>query len=263
VWAAGWDGAWFRCAYDAFGEPVGSVVNSEGQIFIEPQGMCIMAGLGVEDGKAQTALDSVAEHLSTPHGIVILQPAYTHYDLKLGEISTYPPGYKENAGIFCHNNPWIMIAETRIGRGERAFDYYSRICPSAREQISEVHRCEPYVYAQMIAGKDAATHGEAKNSWLTGTASWNFAAITQHILGIRPTYSGLCVQPVIPEVWQGFQAVREFRGTRYLINVIRVGKGNSCKVKVDGQEIEGTVVPAPAEAREEVYVEVRLGTAPL
>lgn len=225
--------------------------------------MCVMAGLGVEDGKAQAALDSVAQRLATPHGIVILQPAYTRYELKLGEISTYPPGYKENAGIFCHNNPWIMIAETRIGRGDRAFDYYTRICPSAREHISEVHRCEPYVYAQMIAGKDAPSHGEAKNSWLTGTASWNFAAITQHILGIRPTFNGLCVQPVLPESWPGFQAVREFRGTRYLINVIRVGAGNACQLRVDGKEIQGTVIPVPAGTPEEIYVEVRLGTPAL
>ncbi len=203
VWAAGWDGAWFRRAYDDICDPVGSVVNSEGQIFIEPQGMCIIAGLGVEDGKAQTALDSVAEHWQ-PARHCHFTAAYTHYDLKLGEISTYRLVTRKRRNFLSHN-PWIMIAETRIGRGERAFDYYSRICPSAREQISEVHRCEPYVYAQMIAGKDAATHGEAKNSWLTGTASWNFAAITQHILGIRPTYSGLCVQPVIPEAWQGFR----------------------------------------------------------
>ncbi|HUM25504.1 MAG TPA: glycosyl transferase, partial [Anaerolineales bacterium] len=191
IWKSGWDGDWFRRAYDDFGHVLGSKENSEGQIFIEPQGICIMAGLGLENGNAAKALDSVAQHLATPHGIVLQQPAFSQYYLHLGEISSYPPGYKENAGIFCHTNPWIMIAEALVGRGDAAYDYYKRINPSAREEISEMHKCEPYVYAQMIAGKDAATHGEAKNSWLTGTAAWNYAAITQHILGIRPTLDGL------------------------------------------------------------------------
>ncbi len=188
---AGWDGAWFRRAYDNFSRPIGSHWNEEGQIFIEPQGMCVMAGIGVEDGRARQALDSVAERLATPHGIVLQQPAYSQYYLHLGEISTYPPGYKENAGIFCHTNPWIMIAEAKLGNGDAAHDYYLRINPSAREAIGEIHRCEPYVYSQMIAGRDAPTHGEAKNSWLSGTAAWNYVAITQWILGIRPEHAGL------------------------------------------------------------------------
>lgn len=258
VWAAGWDGNWFRRAYDAFSEPVGSKLNTEGKIFIEPQGMCVMAGLGIENGKATQALDAVAEYLATPHGIVLLNPAFTHYYLNLGEISTYPPGYKENASVFCHSNPWIMIAETMIGRGDKAFDYYQRINPSAREAISEVHRCEPYVYAQTIAGKDAPTHGEAKNSWLTGTASWNFVAVTQHILGIRPTYKGLRVQPVIPEDWQGFTAQRLFRGVLYNINVERKGKGNLVELFVDGQRIQGSVIPIPPDGTTEVQVLVYL-----
>ncbi|UCD40916.1 MAG: glycosyl transferase, partial [Chloroflexota bacterium] len=157
IWASGWDGEWFLRAYDDYGNPLGSKACDEGQIFIEPQGICVMAGLGIEDGRAVQALDSVAEQLATPHGIVLLQPAFSRYYLHLGEISSYPPGYKENAGIFCHNNPWIMIAEAKIGRGDRALDYYLHINPSAREQISDVHRCEPFVYAQMIAGKDAPT----------------------------------------------------------------------------------------------------------
>lgn len=258
VWAAGWDGTWFRRAYDAFGEPVGSQLNTEGKIFIEPQGMCVMAGLGLENGKAAQALDAVADYLATPDGIVLLNPAFTYYHLNLGEISTYPPGYKENAGIFCHSNPWIMIAETMIGRGERAFDYYQRINPSAREAISEVHRCEPYVYAQMIAGKDAPTHGEAKNSWLTGTASWNFVAITQHILGIKPTYTGLSIQPVIPSDWQGFEVQRMFRDVLYHIKVESKGLGNTASLVVDGQPVEGSVVPLPSEARQVVNVFVYL-----
>ena len=169
--AWGWDGAWFRRAYDAFGQPVGSAECEEGQIFVEPQGMCVMAGMGLDDGRAARALNSVAERLATPHGIVLQQPAYSRYYLHLGEISSYPPGYKENASVFCHTNPWIMIAEAMLGRGDRAHDYYLRINPSNREAISDLHRCEPYVYAQMIAGRDAATYGEAKNSWLTGTAA--------------------------------------------------------------------------------------------
>ena len=148
----GWDGDWFRRAYDYDGNPVGSKENEEGRIFAEPQGMCVMAGVGLEDGKAAAALGSVAEHLATPHGIMLLQPAFSRYHVELGEIGSYPPGYKENAGIFCHTNPWVMIAETLVGDGDRAFDYYLRINPSAREELSDVHRCEPYVYAQMIAG---------------------------------------------------------------------------------------------------------------
>ncbi len=202
IWEAGWDGEWFRRAYDDFGHVLGSKENKEGQIFIEPQGMCIWAGLGIVDGRAQMALDSVAKYLATSHGIVLQQPAFSQYYLHLGEISSYPPGYKENAGIFCHTNPWIMIAETKIGRGDQAYDYYMRINPSRREEISELHKCEPYVYPQMIAGKDAPTHGEAKNSWLSGTAALNYIAITQAILGIQPQYEGLEVKPVIPSDWQ-------------------------------------------------------------
>jgi cellobiose phosphorylase len=245
VWSAGWDGDWFRRAYDDFGRVLGSKENTEGQIFIEPQGICVMAGLGLDNGNAIKALNSVGEHLATPHGIVLQQPAFSQYYLHLGEISSYPPGYKENAGIFCHTNPWIMIAEAMVGRGDNAFDYYRRINPSAREEISELHKCEPYVYAQMIAGKDAATHGEAKNSWLTGTAAWNYVAITQYLLGIRPGFDGLEVKPVLPSDWKDFEAVRSFRGVRYEISVKREGPGNEVSLEVDGQPIESTVIPLP------------------
>ena len=228
----GWDGEWFLRAYDDFGRKVGSKECAEGQIYIEPQGFCVLAGIGLDDGRARQALDAVAERLATPHGIVVHQPAYSRYYIEYGEISTYPPGYKENAGIFCHNNPWVMIAEAMLGNGDAAFDYYSRINPSAREAMSEVHRCEPYVYAQMIAGRDAPTHGEAKNSWLTGTAAWNYYAITQWILGIRPDYAGLRVAPVVPQSWQGFSVKRSFRGVTYDIAVKRAGPGNA--VSADG-----------------------------
>jgi cellobiose phosphorylase len=255
----GWDGDWFLRAYDHFGAKVGSRECAEGQIFIEPQGMCVMAGIGVDGGQAARALDSAGERLATPHGMVLLQPAYTRYYLNLGEISTYPPGYKENASVFCHTNPWIMIAEARLGRGERALDYYLRINPSAREGLGELHRCEPYVYAQMIAGRDAPTHGEAKNSWLTGTAAWNYVAITQWILGIRPTLAGLEIAPVIPADWPGFLATRVYRGVTYHIDVRRAGAGNSVALVVDGTPVAGTCVPCPPAGRSEVHVEVRLG----
>lgn len=239
----GWDGDWFLRAYDHFGDKVGSSTCAEGQIFIEPQGICIMAGIGLDDGRALRALDSVRERLATPHGIILQQPAYSRYYLNLGEISSYPPGYKENAGIFCHTNPWIMIAETIVGRSDAAYDYYMAINPSKREEISDVHRCEPYVYAQMIAGRDAVTHGEAKNSWLTGTAAWNYAAITQWILGIRPTYYGLQVAPVVPKAWKSFEATRIFRGATYHITVQREGDGNTVSLTVNGAPIEGNIVP--------------------
>lgn len=217
-----------------------------------------MAGMGTEDDRAMKALNSVAERLATPHGIVLQQPAYSRYYLHLGEISSYPPGYKENASIFCHNNPWIMIAETLIGRGDRAFDYYQRINPSAREEISELHKCEPYVYAQMISGHDAPIHGEAKNSWLTGTAAWNYVAITQWILGIRPTFEGLSVVPVIPTAWRGFEAVRMYRGVRYVIHVERVGPGNEVELEVDGKPVDSTIIPIPSVGTQEVHIVVRL-----
>jgi cellobiose phosphorylase len=254
----GWDGEWFLRAYDAFGEKVGSNECEEGQIFIEPQGMCIMAGMGFDDGKAEQTLASVESRLATPHGIVLHQPAYTRYYLRMGEISSYPPGYKENAGVFCHTNPWIMIAEAMVGNGDQAYDYYMRINPSAREDISEVHRCEPYIYAQMIAGSDAPTHGEAKNSWLSGTAAWNYVAITQWILGIQPTYDGLRIAPVIPTDWPGFEATRAFRGVTYHISVERAGGGSEVSLALDGESVEGNVVPLPAEGQTKVHVKVFL-----
>ncbi|MCC6605417.1 MAG: glycosyl transferase [Anaerolineae bacterium] len=254
----GWDGGWFLRAYDDFGDKVGSHECAEGQIFIEPQGMCVMAGIGQDSGEAKQALTAVHDRLATHHGIVLQQPAYTRYYLNLGEISSYPPGYKENAGIFCHTNPWIMIAEAVLGHGDQAFDYYRRINPSAREAISEVHRSEPYVYAQMIAGRDAPTHGEAKNSWLSGTAAWNYVAITQWILGIRPTYTGLQIAPVIPQEWPGFTASRIFRGVEYQITVERVGAGNQVQLTVNGAVLPGDVVPV-TEGSSPTTVLVKVG----
>ena len=243
--AAGWDGEWFVRAYDYFGKKVGSNENEEGQIFIEPQGMCVMAGVGLNDGRAKKALQSVKKRLDCDYGIVLLNPAFTKYHIEYGEISTYPAGYKENAGIFCHNNPWIMIAETMLGNGDQAFEYYRKIAPCYLEDISELHKMEPYVYPQMIAGKDAFVPGEAKNSWLSGTASWVFYAISQFILGIRPGYDGLIVDPCIPKEWEGFTVTREFRGSEYRIvvsNPDRVSRGVK-RLSVDGNILAGNVVP--------------------
>ena len=254
----GWDGDWFLRAYDDFGNKVGSKECEEGKIFIETQGFCSLAGVGLTDGMAAKALESTRKHLATEHGIVLQQPAYSKYYLQLGEISSYPPGYKENAGIFCHNNPWVIIGETRLGNGDQAFDYYLRINPSAREAISEVHRCEPYVYAQMIAGRDAPTHGEAKNSWLTGTAAWNYFAVTQWILGIRTCYQGLEIAPVLPKSWKGFRATRKFRGVTFHIEVHRQGNGNAVALSVDGVVVKGNVVPVPSDGRKQVAVKAVL-----
>ena len=243
--AHGWDGQWFIRAYDHFGEKVGSDEREEGKIFIESQGMCIMAGIGLEDGRARTALDSVKERLDCEYGIVLNNPAFTKYHVQYGEISTYPEGYKENAGIFCHNNPWIMIAEVLDGNGDAAWDYFRKICPPYLEEISDLHKTEPYVYSQMIAGKDAFKPGEAKNSWLTGTASWNFYAISQYILGIRTDFDGLLINPVIPEAWHGYTVTRKFRGATYRIEVTNPDHV-SAGVKdllLNGETLEGRLVP--------------------
>lgn len=259
VIAHGWDGEWFLRAYDAFGNKVGSKECEEGQIFIEPQGFCVLAGIGVREGLAQKALKSVAERLDTKYGIMLQQPAYTRYHLELGEISSYPPGYKENAGIFCHNNPWVSIAETVVGNGNRAFEIYRKTCPAYVEEFSEIHRTEPYVYSQMVAGADAPRHGEAKNSWLTGTAAWTFVNISQYILGLRPTHSGLMIDPCVPEGFGDFTLVRYFRGTTYHIQVknpANVQKGVK-EIKVDGKVIEGNIIPVTDS--KEVNVEVIMG----
>ena len=258
--AHGWDGEWFRRAYDFFGEPIGSASNEEGQIFIEPQGICILAGIGLDDGRAVRALAAVRERLATPHGIVLQQPPFSTYQLRLGEISSYPPGYKENAGIFCHTNPWLMIAEAQAGNAAGALDYYLRINPSAREDISEIHRCEPYVYAQMIAGRDAPTHGEAKNSWLTGTAAWNFVAASQWIVGIRPEIDGLRIDPRFPAGWGDIRVTRRFRGTTYRIAVHAPAEpgtdpGRVTRLVVDGRAIDGNLAPLPAASGGEVHVD--------
>ncbi len=256
----GWDGEWFVRAYDAYSKKIGSKECEEGKIYIESNGFCSLAGIGVKEGLAQKALDSVKEHLDCKYGVMILQPAYTTYHLELGEISSYPPGYKENAGIFCHNNPWVSIAETVIGRGDRAFEIYKKTCPAYTEEISEIHKTEPYVYCQMVAGADAYIPGEGKNSWLTGTAAWTFTNISQYILGIYPTHKGLQIDPCIPHDFGDFEITRKFRGATYNISVKNpdnIEKGVR-SMTVNGNEISGCIVPIE-EGVKEYNVEVIMG----
>ena len=247
---AGWDGSWFVRAYDAFSNPVGSHVCDEGQIFIEPQGMCVMAGIGKETGEAAAALKSVEERLECEYGIMLLQPAYTVYHPELGEITSYPPSYKENAGIFCHNNPWIACAEAVMGHGQRAFDVFKKTCPMYLEDRVNIRRTEPYAYCQMVAGMDAATPGEGKNSWLTGTAAWTFTCISQYILGIQPTLNGLQIDPCMPPDVKGFHIDRKFRGAVYHIDVDNTAgvEHGVVSLTVNGAVVEGTVIPAGTPA---------------
>ncbi|MDY6325117.1 MAG: glycosyl transferase [Catonella sp.] len=249
VLSSGYDGEWFIRAFDANGNPVGSSKCDEGKIFIESQGMCVMAGIGVEPGNEESpaakALKSVEKYLDSPRGVMLHQPAYTSYKLELGEIGSYPPGYKENAGIFCHNNPWISIAETKLGHGNRAFDIYKKTCPAYCEEISEIHRTEPYVYCQMVAGMDAAKPGEGKNSWLTGTAAWTFFNVSQYILGVRPTLDGLSLDPCLRSDMLRVHCVRIYRNIIYDITIDN-GEGHESGVKemlVDGDSVIGNVIP--------------------
>ena len=248
---SGWDGEWFLRAYDSNSNKVGSKECDEGQIYIEPQGFCVMAGIGVKEGLAQKAMDSVEKILDTKYGIMILQPASKSYHLELGEVSSYPPGYKENAGIFCHNNPWISIAETVVGDGNRAMSTYKKICPAYLEEISEIHRTEPYVYSQMIAGKDAVRHGEAKNSWLTGTAAWTFTSISQYILGVRADFDGLVVDPCLSDDMDKVNIVRKFRGATYNITIENSGSHRRVSsLLVNGNVIEGNIIPFDENIKE-------------
>jgi cellobiose phosphorylase len=247
----GWDGDWFLRAYDAMGKKIGSRECEDGQIFIESNGFAVMAGIGLNDGRALKALDSVKERLDTKYGIVLHQPAYKEYHVELGEISSYPPGYKENSGIFCHNNPWVTIAETKLGRGRRAFETYTKICPAYREDDSDIRRLEPYVYAQMVAGKDAPRFGEAKNSWLTGTAAWTFVSLSQYILGVRPVFDGLLLDTCIPSEMKGYSVTRHFRNAVYSITVdnnASVEKGIK-SVTLDGKPLSGTVLPVLGDGK--------------
>ena len=246
VMDSAFDGDWFIRAYDANGEKMGASECEEGKIFIEPQGFAVMSEIGKDEGADIKTLNAIDKYLNTKYGLVLNNPAYTKYYIQYGEISTYPGGYKENAGIFTHNNAWIICAEAYAGRGDKAFEYYSKIAPAFNEEISDLHKTEPYVYGQMIAGKDASRFGEGKNSWLTGTAAWNMVAISQYILGVQPDFDGLKIDPSIPAQWDGLSISRKFRGATYDIKVSNpshVNKGIK-SVTVDGNAIEGNVLPA-------------------
>ena len=252
----GWDGNWFLRAYDFFGNKIGSHENEEGKIFIESQGWCTMAGIGLEDGFVDKALDSVKERMECEHGIVLNNPAYTTYHVEMGELSSYPEGYKENAGIFCHNNPWVIIGETVAGRGDDAWSHYTKILPSyVEEKYQTLHKVEPYVNCQMVAGKDAARPGEGKNSWLTGTAAWMWYTVSEFILGIKPSYDGLTIDPCLPTSAKEYEVCRKFRGAEYIIKV-KNPKGVNKGVRsllLDGQRMEGNTVPF-SEGRHTVEV---------
>ena len=255
-----WDGEWYIRAFDAKGNPVGSKTNEEGKIFIESQGWCVLGGAGKDNGRARQALESVHKHLYTSNGVILQQPAYSTYHLELGEVTSYPPGYKENAGIFCHNNTWINLGWCLLGDGDRALEYYLSICPSAKEEQIEIYRGEPYVYSQMIAGRDAATPGEAKNSWLTGTAAWTFLTVSQGLLGVKPDFDGLRIDPCIPKGWKEFKVTRNYREVEYQVHVSNPkGICQGVKsLKVDGQKVAGNLIPI-AFGKKIVQVEVTLG----
>ncbi len=261
-----WDGDWFLRAYDANGKKMGSKECEEGQIFIEPQGFAIMSGL--DEDVTKKTLKAIDERLNTEHGLVLNNPAFTKYYVEYGEISTYPGGYKENAGIFTHNNAWIICAAAYAGEGDQAFKYYSEIAPAFTEETSDLHKTEPYVYGQMIGGKDAGSDigqtgknfGQGKNSWLTGTAAWNMVAISQYILGVQADFDGLKIDPSIPAAWDGLSATRQFRGATYDIKVSN--PSHVCKgiksVVVDGNAIDGNVIPAFGDGKTHT-VEVVMG----
>lgn len=250
----GWDGEWFLRAYDAFGTKVGSHECEEGQIYIEPQGFCALAGVGKATGHMEKALNATRERLLGRYGVELLAPCYTKYHLELGEITSYPPGFKENGSVFCHNNPWVVCGETVLGRGNQAFDVYRRICPAYLEEESDIHETEPYCYSQTVTGRASGNPGHAKNSWLTGTASWTFLSISQAILGIQPDYDGLGIAPCIPDFLTEYTVRRLFRGTEYVVHVRRTGVSS---MTADGTPVAGHVVPLyPGKAQ--VLVEVTL-----
>ncbi len=243
---SGWDGKWYLRAYDYFGHKIGSDENEEGKIFIESQGWCTMAAIGKEKGYPEMALDSVKERMECEHGIVLNNPAFTTYHVEMGEISSYPEGYKENAGIFCHNNPWVIIGETVAGRGDDAWRHYTKILPSyVEEKYQTLHKVEPYVNCQMVAGKDAARPGEGKNSWLTGTAAWMWYTVSEFILGIQPDYEGLRIDPCLPSTAKEYTVKRRFRGALYHIHVLNPdGHQKGVKrISLDGKAVSGNLVP--------------------
>lgn len=255
-----WDGEWYVRAYTDQSEPVGSKKCAEGKIYLETQAWAVLSGTA-DETRGKQALDSVHKYLATEHGIQVMTPPYSKFYWQYGSIGVYPGGLKENGGIFCHPNPWAMIAECMLGRGDRAYEYYRAILPAARNKIADLHKTEPYVYCQMIAGKYHQDFGEGKNSWLTGAACWNFVAVSQYILGVRADYKGLLIDPCIPKDWKGFSVKRTFRGSDYYITVRnpqRVNKGVK-KVVFDGHTLLSNLLPADPKGGKEHHVEVIMG----
>jgi cellobiose phosphorylase len=252
--ALAWDGEWYVRYFDHDGTPLGSHLNAHGKIYANGQSWPVISGFAPPE-RAIAALDSLRHHLNTRHGIKLSGPGFDGFDPAVGGITTYPPGAKENGGIFLHANPWVIIAEALVGRGDRAYEYYTQINPAAKEDRLGEYECEPYVYPQNILGDEHPQFGLARNSWLSGTASWMYQAATRYLLGIRPTYAGLRIAPVFPQSWPGFTAARIFRGVAYRITVRRAGPGNSVSLQVDGQPMPGNVVPLPAAGRTKVQVE--------
>lgn len=258
ICTAGWDGEWYLRAYDDAGKKIGSNECENGKIFIETQGFGTMAKIGKDKGYPEKSLDSVKKYLDSKYGIVILWPAYQDYHVELGEVSSYPPGYKENGGIFCHNNPWVIIGEIVNGRPQDGFEHYKKFAPAYIEEISEVHRVEPYVYCQMVAGKEARREGEGKNSWLTGTAAWNFVTLSQYICGLRPGHEGLEIEPRLPNHIKSADMTRIFRGVKYHITVENNKNDGAVKLEVKGGTVNGLTVKADAGVSD-VYVKAIVG----
>ncbi|HKO50956.1 MAG TPA: glycosyl hydrolase family 65 protein, partial [Polyangiaceae bacterium] len=257
--ACAWDGEWYVRWFDPEGQPIGSKANKEGKIWTNGQSWPVISGFAPRE-RAERALESVNRLLNTPNGIKLSAPGYNGYDSTKGGVTTYPPGAKENGGIFLHANPWVMIAETIVGNGDRAFEYYNQINPAAKNDVIDTYECEPYVYAQNILGNEHPLFGLARNSWLSGTASWTYQVGTKHILGIMPNYGGLEINPCIPKAWDGFSVRRQFRGAQYLIEVTNpehVSKGVQ-KLVVDGVPVVGNLIPAFNDGKTHT-VQVTLG----
>ncbi len=258
ICTVGWDGEWYLRAYDDAGRKIGSNECENGKIFIETQGFGTMAKIGKDKGYPEKSLDSVKKYLDSKYGIVILWPAYQDYHVELGEVSSYPPGYKENGGIFCHNNPWVIIGEIVNGRPQDGFEHYKKFAPAYVEEISEIHRVEPYVYCQMVAGKEARREGEGKNSWLTGTAAWNFVTLSQYICGLRPSHNGLEIEPRLPNHVKNAELTRVFRDVTYHITVENNKNDGDVKLEVKDGSANGLVVKADAGTKD-VYVKAIVG----
>ncbi|HSQ41232.1 MAG TPA: glycosyl transferase [Fibrobacteraceae bacterium] len=252
-----WDGKWWKRWFDHEGKPIGSNENKYGKLYTNGQSWPVMSGFA-EGERALTAMNSVNKHMNTRNGVKLSWPGYNGFDPTLGGVSTYPPGAKENGGIFLHANPWVMIAETILGRGELAFQYYNQINPAAKNEILDEFESEPYCYPQNILGDEHKQFGLGRNAWLSGTSSWTYQAATQWILGVRASFKGLIVDPCIPKEWKGFKVTRKWRGATYQITVKNTGK--VCKgvksMTVDGKVVQGNAAPVFKSGVHKVEVEL-------